>query len=352
MPNMYEYFVAQGLNLTHNTGFFSFIVPDRLGFNNQFVYLRRRILTEARIISLVYKVPFPGVTADTLIFVLEKGKARPNSNVEISEYRKPVVRRSQTELLRHPIHAFEHFENSEVMQLIAKVSSSYGSTRIENICESTSGFGGKSQLIQESKTSAKQVPTLKGDSIGRYEIRKGYWFDFRRENITGRTTDKEKLGASPKILLRKTGDRIIATYDDTGIFPEQSLYFLFGNRSEMDFKFLLGVLNSRLMTTYYRAKSLTNRRSIAQVKKVDLDQLPIPMLSLSDCQDKACYDKMVSLVERMLDLPKDLKSAKAPDDKTRLQRQIDATDKQIDQLVYELYGLTEEEIKVVEGASQ
>ena len=39
------------------------------------------------------------------------------------------------------------------------------------------------------------------------------------------------------------------------------------------------------------------------------------------------------------------------DDKTRLQRQIDATDKQIDQLVYELYGLTEEEIRIVEGAN-
>ena len=42
--------------------------------------------------------------------------------------------------------------------------------------------------------------------------------------------------------------------------------------------------------------------------------------------------------------------AKNPNDKTRLQREIVATDRQIDQLVYELYGLTEEEIRVVEGA--
>ena len=43
--------------------------------------------------------------------------------------------------------------------------------------------------------------------------------------------------------------------------------------------------------------------------------------------------------------------AKTPNDKTRLQRQIDATDKQIDQLVYELYGLTDKEIKIVEDAT-
>ena len=51
----------------------------------------------------------------------------------------------------------------------------------------------------------------------------------------------------------------------------------------------------------------------------------------------------------MLDLHKRLTNAKNPDDKTKLQRQIDATDREIDRLVYELYGLTEEEIAIVEG---
>ena len=58
---------------------------------------------------------------------------------------------------------------------------------------------------------------------------------------------------------------------------------------------------------------------------------------------------MVSLVEQMLSLNKQLQAAKTDHEKTSLQRQIDVTDKQIDQLVYELYGLTEDEIKIVEG---
>ena len=56
-------------------------------------------------------------------------------------------------------------------------------------------------------------------------------------------------------------------------------------------------------------------------------------------------DKLIELVERMLDLHKQLAAAKVPEDKTRIQRQIDATDKQIDQLVYDLYGLTADEIQ-------
>ncbi|MBI2174601.1 MAG: hypothetical protein HYU33_05340 [Candidatus Omnitrophica bacterium] len=52
--------------------------------------------------------------------------------------------------------------------------------------------------------------------------------------------------------------------------------------------------------------------------------------------------------ESMLDLHKELGNAKNPNDKTRLQREIESTDRQIDQLVYGLYGLTDEEIAIVE----
>jgi predicted nucleic acid-binding Zn-ribbon protein len=64
---------------------------------------------------------------------------------------------------------------------------------------------------------------------------------------------------------------------------------------------------------------------------------------------KSRHDRMVELVERMLALHKQLTAAKIEHEKTALQRQIEATDRQIDALVYELYGLTEEEIKIVEG---
>jgi hypothetical protein len=58
---------------------------------------------------------------------------------------------------------------------------------------------------------------------------------------------------------------------------------------------------------------------------------------------------MVALVDRMLELHRKLAAATIPADKDLYQRQIEATDRQIDALVYELYGLTEEEIGVVEG---
>ena len=72
-------------------------------------------------------------------------------------------------------------------------------------------------------------------------------------------------------------------------------------------------------------------------------------INLSDRADKTRHDRMVSLVERMLELHKRLHDAGSDSEREVMQRQIDATDRQIDALVYELYGLTAEEVAVVEG---
>jgi hypothetical protein len=104
------------------------------------------------------------------------------------------------------------------------------------------------------------------------------------------------------------------------------------------------------MTWFHREKFLDPNKTIFQKILIqDAKVFPIRSIAFSDKNDKAKHDKMVSLVERMLELHKKLNAAKVPDEKTKLQRQIDATDSQIDKLVYDLYDLTADEIKIVEG---
>ena len=90
-------------------------------------------------------------------------------------------------------------------------------------------------------------------------------------------------------------------------------------------------------------------RVFAEVKVVNLEKIPIRTINFDDPKEKNTHDRLVKLVEQMLELHKRLKDARTPDEKVRLQRQIDATDGQIDRLVYELYGLTEEEIRIAGG---
>jgi DNA-binding protein H-NS len=80
-----------------------------------------------------------------------------------------------------------------------------------------------------------------------------------------------------------------------------------------------------------------------------MEKVPVRVINFSDKLDKAAHDRMVKLVEQMLELHKKLAAARTPQEQTALERQIAATDTQIDALVYELYGLTEAEIKIVEG---
>jgi hypothetical protein len=71
--------------------------------------------------------------------------------------------------------------------------------------------------------------------------------------------------------------------------------------------------------------------------------------NFSDPADLARHDRMVALVTQMLDLNRKLQDARLEQERSMLSRQIEATDGAIDKLVYELYGLTAEEITVVEG---
>ena len=119
--------------------------------------------------------------------------------------------------------------------------------------------------------------------------------------------------------------------------------------SDFSYSYLLGVLNSKLLSEYLKSISTPFRGGYYALNRQYIEALPIRTINFSDPADKAQHDRMVSLVEQMLSLNKQLQAAKTDHEKTSLQRQIDVTDKQIDQLVYELYGLTDDEIKIVEG---
>jgi hypothetical protein len=117
--------------------------------------------------------------------------------------------------------------------------------------------------------------------------------------------------------------------------------------------FLLGILNSKV--AWFFLKRLCSVLGDADKsgrllqQKIYIETLPIRPIDRSSTTDKYLSTQIVSLVTSILDLNKKLPLARDDQEKTLLARQIDSTDRQIDKLVYELYGLTEEEIKIVEG---
>ncbi len=113
--------------------------------------------------------------------------------------------------------------------------------------------------------------------------------------------------------------------------------------------YLLGILNSRLTGFFWRMMFADFKTSFPQVTVFSLAQVPIRVIDLSNLTEKHKHEKMVVLVESILALHKQLADADSATQKGVIQRQIGATDRQIDQLVYNLYGLTDEEVALIEG---
>ncbi|MCX5813822.1 MAG: Eco57I restriction-modification methylase domain-containing protein, partial [Proteobacteria bacterium] len=167
-----------------------------------------------------------------------------------------------------------------------------------------------------------------------------YWWELR-------ACDYYKEFEKPKIIYAEIAIKGQFIIDDYNSYSDTTTYIL-GTED----KYLLGILNSTLWTFLFSKISSEIRGGFYRWKRQYMVPLPIRTINFADSTDSTLHSSMVSLVEQMLALHKQLAGAMTPHDKTAIQRQIDATDRQIDRLMYELYGLTEEEIKIVESDRQ
>ena len=368
----YLLFIEQAINLLNLGGLFGYIVPDtylNLGFTKS---LRTFLLSQTKlreIVSLPAEI-FPNTTVDTTLLFTEKAKFVPSFH-ECSVQVKTFDKKCKIDMISNPKRTFVvstdvwhrnnaflvHAEPTEI-NLISRIASLhhplsdyadlfYGI----KVYQVGKGSPPQTENIRDTKpfTSNRRedvsfLPMLDGKHIGRYMLlwNRNNWVKYGPWLAEPRKPEKYQ---GEKLLIRKiVGKTLIATY-----FPETSycntlLYVLKRNpRIDLAYYYLLGILNSIFMGWYYRKKfQISDSDTFPQIMIRDILQFPIPK------PDKSKHDKMVKLVERMLDLHKKLAEAKVPDEKTKLQRQISAADSAIDKLVYDLYDLTDEEIKIIE----
>jgi hypothetical protein len=115
-------------------------------------------------------------------------------------------------------------------------------------------------------------------------------------------------------------------------------------------EFVLGILNSKLSFWFLRQISNVFRGGWITCTKQYFGEIPIARIDLKNRVDKSRHDKLVGLVDKLLVLTPKLRAAATDKERATLQNAVTATDRQIDQLVYELYDLTSEEIALVERA--
>ncbi|MDR1970640.1 MAG: N-6 DNA methylase [Treponema sp.] len=350
--NLFPLFVEKGINLLKPDSKMGMIIPDRFFFTPSYIYTRKKIITETTLNEIVEILAgaFSEATVGNAIFILSR-PCKNNYDVIIKNYTKKDL----TVTNKVNVNNINQDNNYEVNLIITETSENIlrkcksSSVLLKDVADCHVGIMVKNK--DEKFTSIYKkgyLPIVKGKQISRYCIIEKSYFEINKVVVFGGTKNPEKHLTKPKLLLRKTGSVIHTAVDTDGIFAEQSVYLILPVKSINPF-YLCAVLNSKLMGYLFRNCFITNPVAYPYIQHYDLEKLPIPFLDLSKKSDKAQHDKLVALVDQMLDLKKKEQAETVPQTKTMLGRQIQAVDKQIDTLVYELYGLTEDEIKVVEG---
>lgn len=121
-------------------------------------------------------------------------------------------------------------------------------------------------------------------------------------------------------------------------------------KPEHSASFLLGLLNSRLLTFYFQRISSAFQGGWFAYEPRYLNRIPICLVDKARTPGRTAHDRIMKCVDSMLKLHQQLATANSAAQRTVIQRQIDATDREIDRLVYHLYGLTVKEIALVEEA--
>lgn len=361
----YHLFIEQGIKRCRRNGRLSLITPSNFLTNNHLDALRRFILqsTQPEEVVVVDGGVFTGVSVDNAVFVFRAGQKATTPfpitrAVAESPRLRPIGEANIT-----PARVLEDQHALFTSGVINSASHLWD--RLAAKCQPLGDFAdvnfGK-QLRDRKKfvrdviqvTSRKAIPQthvacVTGKDIEPYLLT---WSQLACLNDTvaqsGGCWDQTKHEAKGKLLTRQIGRFPAFAFDEVGYHCLNTIFMVTVREPrQIEAKYLLGILNSKLLRALWTGRFYDQRQTFPKIKGTYLKELPIAF----DSDDGACHAKLVGLVEKMLALTPKLRGATSEAEKAALQNAVTTTGADIDRLVYELYGLTEEEVKTVQGQS-
>jgi len=338
-----------------SSGYLGFISSVAWQTGENFSKLREYLFNKCGIAALV-NLPFdvfPNAYVDTGIYVLT-GAPRDNYLIYRFPKKGPVGNLDSIKYLNIPRSVVVSPDYKIILEPTAYNMllrfSGIDFPALGELTISTQGLAGNRFESQNIQKNNKWYPFLSKGQVHRYSL---LTEETAFVNVDKYPSLKRFYEAEPKILIRRVvsrQDRIMATYTDKELVLKKDINPFVITDVKLNPFYILGILNSKLISyLYVNSSSIATKDDFRQTTLAELRKIPVRRLNFGNPADKRQHGKIVKLVDRMLELHKKLVEAKVPQEKERLQREINATDKQIDNLVYELYGLTADEIAIVEG---
>lgn len=361
----YAVFMDKGIALLQATGAMCYVVPDSFLVGRYFSKLRDLILRTCRIKKLVlFAKDFweHGVVGLPVITALGRETQAPkrDSN-ELTAIRADTLQAFEEQTIqqhRYEQHYFRTvrfdrfrlFFRSEDMLFVRQMeNNAIPAGDLVSMHVGIRPKVGYAKIQAGEKRGLDWYPGLvKGSEVTRFAVNWGGNYIHVSPNLLWGGGFHQDIVTQPKLLMRKTGNEMIVGFDRSGFYHLDILHAIVLRNPAYDLRYIMGLFNSRVMNRYYELITLSYNRVMAQTNIETILQLPICPIDFNDSADVSRHNRMVSLADRMQVLCTELSSGSAvrhPD----AERQIAATDAEIDALVCELYGLTDEEIAIVEG---
>ena len=339
--NLFALFILHGIFELRAKGVLSFVIPNNILRTTIYDTIRKYMLENTSINQIVDlgSGVFQKVTASTVTLLLTKKISddnQINAITDIVDLSKQIYTTNtiaQSQFLENTSYAFNIFGNSEnniVLKAIEKNSSLFGNYCIDII----EGIVAKKTLIF-TEPGDNRFPLLEGKSIKKYTIIGiNKWIEWNKSEIHRARPDYLWQEDEKLVTQRISGGYhpIIVAYDNSKYktFASTNCIVLKDDYKHL-YKFFLALLNSNTLNWYYANNFSNNSKLTVNISKTYLEQLPIPNTTSAQQQP------IIDLVDSIL-------SAK----RTNPQADTSADEKEIDRLVYELYGLTDEKIKIIE----
>ncbi|MDP2638675.1 MAG: TaqI-like C-terminal specificity domain-containing protein [Candidatus Azambacteria bacterium] len=346
-------FTEKSIKLLNETGRWGFILPDILLLKD-YPQIRKLILDNFIIKDIYYTgMAFHGVNLDSVVLMAGKEKSeikRKENNIRI------IIDNGESEIkqklfLENTNYKFNIHFDDDTLDLKKKLDEQ--SVKLGDVLEIHEGIHSgniRAKLFLDVAISKNcQKLLFKGVEVERYfEHWAGKFVNYDKSIIDKNNKEYANFGKmeyfkNEKILVRRTGDKIIATIDKDGYFTSNNFFVLYPKNQlkKINLKYILAILNSNLGTWYFTAIQPRKGKLFAEIKINHLAEIPIVA--------KNNFKEVVELVDRMLDLRKQIHATEKSSNKwQKLKDEIEKTDKKIDEEVYKLYGLTPTEIKIVE----
>jgi len=372
----FHLFLERGISLLAEKGKLGFIVPNTFLMNIYTSNLRKLVLDTCRILEIVIipRQVFPEAEVDNAILILQEESDASKRNENEIRY-KITTEGAQLSaifpsLLSEGTVKQRAFSTQQDYLFNVGLGSTLHST-LTKASEKSLTLGELARVhfglqtrdrrrypddvivaSDRQRIDVPYQPCLTGKDIERYAICFGNRYVYFDESIrAGGCWDKEMHFTDEKIIIRQIGEYPIAAFDDKGYCCLNTVFMVKLRTAYLDLRYVLGIINSQFIRGYWREYFSDQKVLFPKIKGAYLKQLPIRRIDFNNPTDKKMHDDLVALVDRMLELNKRL--APVRDiycyERDELIREIERTDREIDNLVYDLYGLNEEERKIVGG---